>query len=157
MNIVESRSRSRSPECWKESTMAMASPLVPSLKGSTDTSSHCSHPQYTLVSSTLAAHLYADFLAATGDFLAATPHPCSACRHRESVGAGTQQVYPQSSGDVEPHLSPVRELERVHAVLLLPLVVEIVRQGRASQGPSPQSDDTHTSRAGAFPSATWRR
>ena len=124
MNIVESRSRSRSPECWKESTMAMASPLVPSLKGSTETSSHCSHPQYTLVSSTLAASLYADFLAAT-------PHPCSACRHRESVGAGTQQVYPQSSGDVEPHLSPVRELERVHAVLLLPLVVEIVRQGRA--------------------------
>ena len=64
---------------------------------------------------------------------------------------------PAILGDVEPHLSPVRELERVHAVLLLPLVVEIVRQGRAPQGPSPQSEDTHTSRAGAFPSATWRR
>ena len=36
---------------------------------------------------------------------------------------------PAVVGDVEPHLGPARELERVHAVLLLPLELVEGRQG----------------------------
>ena len=39
---------------------------------------------------------------------------------------------PEVLGDLAPHLDPVRELELVHAVLLLPL--ELVAEGERRQG-----------------------
>ena len=44
---------------------------------------------------------------------------------------------PEVLGDLAPHLDPVRELEHVHAVLLLPL--ELVAEGERRQGADGQA------------------
>ena len=39
---------------------------------------------------------------------------------------------PEVLGDLAPHLEPVRELEHVHAVILLP--IELIAKGERCQG-----------------------